>query len=167
MKLYIGIDAHSTNYTVCSYNAETGEIGDSLTLEPNINVLMKYINTVTKKVGENTTTVQCGYEAGCLGFTLYKELNKNSIDCVVMAPSTIVTVQQNKKMKKKNDKRDARGIALALGYGLYSSVNIPSDTDLEIRDYIRMRDDHKGELKKIKQKILSYRLRIGYHYTRM
>lgn len=162
MKVYIGIDAHSTNYTVCTYVHETGELGNPLVLKPDIKSLMKYINEVKRR--NNTDEVLCGYEAGCLGFTLYKQLLDNDVNCVVMAPSTITTIHQNKKMRRKNDKKDALALAKALGYKEYSSVNIPSDDDLQIRDYIRMRDDHKDDLKRIKQRILSLCLRSGHQY---
>ena len=46
----------------------------------------------------------------------------------------------------------------------YSPVHIPTETDNQTKEFIRMRDDHKAELKKIKQQILSFCLRQGYQY---
>ena len=45
-----------------------------------------------------------------------------------------------------------------------SYVNVPTQNDEQIKDYIRMRDDHKTALKKIKQQISSFCLRHGYKF---
>ena len=73
-------------------------------------------------------------------------------------------VQQGKK-KVKTDRRDARKIAKCLAHHEYSAVHIPTAGDEETKEYLRMRDDHKLALKKIKQQILSFCLRHGYNYT--
>ena len=73
-------------------------------------------------------------------------------------------VQQGKK-KVKTDRRDARRIAKCLAHHEYSAVHIPTAKDEETKEYLRMRDDHKLALKKIKQQILSFCLRHGYSYT--
>lgn len=48
----------------------------------------------------------------------------------------------------KNDRRDARNIAVNLASGTYNSVHIPTDEDIEIKEYIRMMYDFKIESKK-------------------
>lgn len=163
MKLYIGIDAHSTHHTLSAFNPFTGEYIAETEVKSSSKSVIKFIGGL-EKITKESNEVQCGYEAGCLGFTLYDELTKAGIPCLIMAPTTIATVQCNKKTKKKNDKRDARAIAQALAYGTYSSVHIPNTQDLEIREYLRMRDDHKIQLKKIKQQILAFCLRNGFVY---
>ena len=45
-----------------------------------------------------------------------------------------------------------------------SKTYLPAFTDNQTKEFIRMRDDHKAELKKIKQQILSFCLRQGYQY---
>ena len=164
MKVYIGIDAHSTNYTLSSYNSEADDCTNAVTLKPEYEGIVKYAKKIKEMHGPNTA-VLCGYEAGCLGYTLYKQLTDAGVACVIMAPSTIATVQHNKKHGKKTDKRDACSIAKALAYGLYSKVYVPDEHDVDVREYIRMRSDHKKALKKIKQQILAFCLRNGYLYT--
>lgn len=70
-------------------------------------------------------------------------------------------VQQGKK-KVKTDKRDARKIAKCLAHHDYSAVHVPTAKDEETKEFIRMRDDHKLALKKIKQQILAFCLRHNY-----
>ena len=164
MKVYIGIDAHSTNYTLCSYNPQNDQSFYQMQIEPDYHKVVDYVKKVKVLYGRNTT-VLCGYEAGCLGYTLYKQLTAEHIDCVIMAPSTITTIQTNKKRRRKNDKRDAEAISRALGFGLFQKVYVCDEQDTEVRDYIRIRDDHKLQLKKLKQQINAFCLRNGYLYS--
>lgn len=49
----------------------------------------------------------------------------------------------------KNDRRDARNIAVNLASGTYKSVHIPTEEDIEIKEYIRMMHDFKIESTKL------------------
>ena len=64
------------------------------------------------------------------------------------------------------DARDALMIAQCLSYGGYHAVYIPTQQDDSVKEYLRMRDDHKDVLKKIKQQINALCLRHGHHYER-
>jgi len=57
-------------------------------------------------------------------------------------------------------------IAQCLAYGGYHAVHIPTDQDDDIKAYIRMRDDHKSDLKKTKQQICAFCLSQGFHYEK-
>lgn len=65
----------------------------------------------------------------------------------------------------KTDKRDVLMIAQCLSYGGYRAVHVPADKDVSVKEYLRMRDDHKAALKKIKQQINAFCLRQGYFYA--
>ena len=65
----------------------------------------------------------------------------------------------------KTDARDALMIAQCLAYGGYHAVYVPTEEDDSIKEYLRMRDDHKLALKKIKQQINAFTLRHGVHYS--
>lgn len=105
----------------------------------------------------------CGHEAGYLGFTLYRELTAQNIKRVILAPTTILVAGGRKKVK--TDNRDAAHIARCLAHHDYSSVHIPTEQDEQIKEFLRMRDDHKIALKKVKQQIIAFCIRYGYHYT--
>ncbi|MFX3725037.1 IS110 family transposase, partial [Streptococcus suis] len=67
--------------------------------------------------------VLCGYEAGCLGFTLYHQLQAHWIPCIVMAPTTVM---KEGSKRVKTDKKDAAQLAKALSYSSYRNVHIPT-----------------------------------------
>ena len=58
--------------------------------------------------------IQCEYEAGCLGYSLYNQLTAAGVKCVILAPTTMLT-QQGKRVK--TDARDALMITQCLSYG--------------------------------------------------
>ena len=64
-----------------------------------------------------------------------------------MAPTTMLSPQRK---RIKTDARDAEMIAQCLAHGGYQPVHVPSDQDLDVKRYIRMRDDHKLDLKRKK-----------------
>ena len=70
--------------------------------------------------------------------------------------------QQGKRIK--TDKRDALLIAKCLCYGGYHAVHIPTADDNAIKEYLRMRDDHKIAAKKIKQQLNAFCIRHGLIY---
>lgn len=107
--------------------------------------------------------VHCGYEAGCTGYGLQRFLEGNAIDCAILAPSTMLNTSVHNK--KKTDAIDAVTIAKNLAFGSYSPVHIPTPEDEAVRDYIRMRNDHQEALKKVKQQIDSFCLRLGEVFT--
>ena len=106
--------------------------------------------------------ILCGYEAGCLGYSLYNQLTAAGIRCEILAPTTMLTPQG---IRIKTDARDALMIAQCLAYGGYHAVYVPTEEDDSIKEYLRMRDDHKLALKKIKQQINAFTLRHGVHYS--
>ena len=161
--LGIGMDVHSTNYTLCAIEPKfDGDdiIYANIKVTPEPDNIVQFIENIKKKV-KDERDILCGYEAGCLGFSLYHELVKKGIRCVILAPTTMMT-QQGKRIK--TDKRDALMIAQCLAYGGYHAVHIPTDKDDDVKVYLRMRDDHKQDLKKTKQRISAFCLSQRYHY---
>ena len=101
---YVGLDVHTTNYTAACYRFETDNTFAVAELKPKADEIEKYLKRVKKNLGEDCEFL-CGYEAGCLGYSLYHELTAKGIKCVIMAPSTIESAPVN---KIKTDKRDAK-----------------------------------------------------------
>jgi transposase len=60
------------------------------------------------------------------------------------------------KREIKTDKRDAAKIAKCLAFNTYSQVYVLSEEDNAVKEYIRMRNDEKDTLKRIKQQILAF-----------
>ena len=163
--LKIGMDVHSTNYTLCAMEPVIGEedrIFATIKVTPDYKNILMFIENLKLKLGiNNQYDIQCGYEAGCLGYSLYNQLTAAGVKCVILAPTTMLT-QQGTRIK--TDARDARMIAQCLSYGGYHAVYIPTEEDAAVKEYLRMRDDHKQALKKVKQQINAFCLRHGCHY---
>ena len=164
--LKIGMDVHSTNYTLCVVEPNLEGDPDLLyevQVDPDYHNILDVISKLRKKYKDDQLHITCGYEAGCLGYTLYHELEKEGVSCVILAPSTM-EMPGGKRIK--TDKRDAWLIAKCLAKGGYSAVHIPNSRDQDIRDFLRMRDDHKGQQKVLKQQINSFCLQHGYKYEK-
>ena len=164
--LKIAMDVHSTNYTLCAMEPTIGSedrIYGEIQVAPDYKEVLRFIDSLKMKLGpDNEYSIECGYEAGCLGYILYHQLTDAGVKCVILAPTTMLT-QQGKRVK--TDKRDAHLIAQCLCYGGYHTVYIPTGEDDAVKEYLRMRDDHKQELKRRKQQINAFVLRHGHQYV--
>ena len=162
----IGMDVHSKTYSLCALEPKIGE-EDALLASTQVTADHKYIlafiDTLLLKLGVNNDyDIVCGYEAGCLGYSLYNKLTAAGIKCVIMAPTTMLA--PNGK-RVKTDPRDARMIAQCLGNGGYHAVYIPTDEDDAVKEFIRMRDDQQINLTRTKQEIGAFCLRHGHYYA--
>jgi len=164
MIAYVGIDAHTTNYTLATRMEGSKQAVNVNTYSPAVSNITKYCKAIRKEYGKDTEII-IGYEAGCLGFKLRRDLEKNDLKCIILAPTSIPGTEQNRKRKKKTDKRDAEAIAKALHNSDYSEVYMPDEEDEAVRDYIRMREDHKKQLRVIKQQICALTHRHGLKFT--
>jgi len=164
--LKIGMDVHSTNYTICVVEPKLEgdpELLYETQVEPDSCYILDLIEKLKKKYKDDQLFITCGYEAGCLGYTLYHDLDNHGVKCVILAPSTM-EMPGGKRIK--TDKRDAYLIAKCLANGGYKAVHIPSDKDEDVRDYLRMRDDHRDLMTVLKQQINAICLRNGHKYTK-
>ena len=82
---------------------------------------------------EGEVTFVCGYEAGCLGYSLYHQLREHEVDCKILAPTTMAITNTS---HVKTDKRDGANIARCLAFHTYSEVYVPDDEDNSVKDYI-------------------------------
>lgn len=159
--VFVGMDVHKESFTLCAYSIEV-EKGCHFQRTPaDYKEVLKYLEYLRTIYGNDVQFI-CGYEAGCLGYTLYHQLTNRNVKCVILAPSTML--EQRSRKRIKTDKRDAEIIGKCLAQHNYSPVHIPTATDEETKDFLRMRDDHKLALKRIKQQILSFCLRHDYRY---
>ena len=167
--VFVGMDVHKESFTLACYTNEKEEAEYVQRTEAHYSKVISYLEAMRFHYGDDVAFI-CGYEAGCLGYTLYHQLTSHHVRCVILAPTSMPT--QKGKKKVKTDKRDARKIARCLAHHDYSPVHVPTAKDEETKEYLRMRDDHKLALKKVKQQILSFCLRHslvyqgGNHWTR-
>lgn len=155
--VYVGMDVHKESYTVCCYSFDTDEVMYKQKMSSDYKMILKYLEQIRKKNSEEIEFV-CGYEAGCLGYSLYHQLVEHGVKCIILAPTTMGITNTS---RIKTDKRDAANIARCLAFHTYSEVHVPTDEDHAVKEYIRMRDAQKLNLKKTKQQILALVLRLG------
>lgn len=141
--LFIGMDVHKNSYSLCCYDKENGEISREIKCVADVKLVKKYIEGIKKEAGKDTV-IKCGYETGCLGFSLYKSLK--TLD--IFSTATMQYSPKNKAVK--TDKMDARNIAINLANNTYKAVYIPDNEDLRVKEYIRMTNSFKKQLKKVK-----------------
>lgn len=159
--VYVGMDVHKESFSLCAFTIEEDKCMYHRKTTAAFKNILLYLEHLRGIYGIDTKFI-CGYEAGCLGYTLYRQLTAHNVNCVILAPSTILEPRSRKRIK--TDKRDAEIIAKCLAQHNYSPVHIPTASDEETKEYLRMRDDHKLALKKIKQQILAFCLRHNYRY---
>ena len=90
--IYIGMDVHSSNFTLCSFEPGYGMSEDKIFGQVQfkddlIKNTEKYICNL--KSQRKDIDIVCGYEAGCLGYVPYRELTRSGINCKILAPSTM------------------------------------------------------------------------------
>jgi len=161
--IYIGMDVHTSNYTLCAFSLKDQKPFCQTQIAPEIKYFEKYMNKLKELNGKDVHFV-CGYEAGCLGYSLYYEIKKLGYQCVILAPTTMAKSTMN--AAKKNDKRDAIAIAQCLAYNTYSPVYVPSPDDEAVRAYLRMRDDILLMLNNVKRELISFCVLHGYNYKK-
>ena len=105
--------------------------------------------------------VHASYEAGCFGFGLYRQLSAMGVTVVVAAPGLIPRKPSD---HIKTDRRDARTLAMTLRAGQLTGIYVPTAQDESVRDYLRMYDDLRGDLRICKQRVLHFLLRRGIRY---
>ena len=157
--VYVGMDVHKESFTLCAYTLEEEKGSYSRKTPADYKEVLKYLEFLRTVYGNDVNFV-CGYEAGCLGYTLYHQLNDRNVNCVILAPTTML--EQRGRKRVKTDKRDAEIIGRCLAQHNYSPVHVPSASDEEVKEFLRMRTDHKQALKKVKQQILAFCLRRKY-----
>ena len=158
--IYVGIDVHKETYSICCYDARTDRYLYEHKMKARTANVLKYLKSVKEQLGEDILFV-CGYEAGPTGFGLCRELLREDISCVVMAPTSL---RRSNGKKVKNDRVDARLLAKDLFTKDYSSVHLSSKKEEAIKEFCRMRRAIMTELKTAKQIMLSFLLRQGKVY---
>ena len=93
----IGMDVHSKNYTLCAMEPLIGEedrIFANIQVTADYKNILMFIEQLKMKLGmSDEYDIQCGYEAGCLGYSLYNQLTAAGVKCVILAPTTMLTQQ--------------------------------------------------------------------------
>ena len=153
---YIGLDVHKDNTQMAVLEMKSKEP-----------VTVKVIDSRPEKVAKailpykKNGKVHVAYEAGCMGYTLYRVLTEMKIDCQIIAPNKVF---RGGNEKVKTDKRDAVALAWMLRREEKAGIAVPEREDEAARDLLRCRGDMQDDLKRAKQRLLKFLLRHGHVY---
>lgn len=160
---YIGLDVHKDSiaiaYTKAGERKEPtyfGECGGSVLAAE------RCLRRIAAKLGVGLRDFKVCYEAGPSGFVLARRFLRLGLECVVMSPSR---TERKPNEKIKTDKRDAIHIAKAFRNGDITVVRVPPALDEAVRDLCRARTDASDDLSRAKQRLNSFLLRNGFHYS--
>ena len=92
---------------------------------------------------------------------LCRGLKRHGFDCVIMAPTTI---KKSSGDKVKTDRKDARLLSITLASDGFRKVYLPDLLDENTKEFTRTRNTLKEHLKRAKQNLLSFLLRVGMSY---
>lgn len=160
---YIGLDVHKDSIAVAFTKASErkeptyfGECGGSVLAAE------RCLRRVAAKLEVSLRDLKVCYEAGPCGFVLARRFLRLGLECVVMSPSRS---ERKPNEKIKTDKRDAIHIAKAFRNGDITVVHVPPALDEAVRDLCRARTDASDDLSRAKQRLNSFLLRNGFHYS--
>lgn len=155
----IGMDVHKNSFKCNAIDYSTGKTIAEKVISPDPDEVIRFRDEVRKISDYSNAEFTAGYESGCLGYHLQREIEERGLECRILATSTIKSSTKNAKMK--TDRRDARMIAEAMCDPATSYVHVPTQEDEDMIDKLRMLDDAKDDLKRNKQRIKALLLRKG------
>ena len=117
-------------------------------------------NLVRKLAAKYERLVFC-YEAGPTGYGLYRQITGLGFECMVVAPSLI---PKRPGDKVKTNRRDAVSLAKLLRADELTAVWVPDERHEALRDLTRARETAMLDLRRERQHISAFLLRLGRPY---
>lgn len=149
---FIGLDVHAASIAVAVAEAN-GEVRSLGTIPNDADAVARLM----RKLGPPSTLQVC-YEAGPCGYTLYWQLTRLGIECVVVAP-TLVPVKAGDRIK--TDRRDAEKLARSFRSGDLTAVWVPDAAHEALRDLVRAREAAKKDQLRARHRLQKFLLRHG------
>jgi transposase len=116
-----------------------------------------------RKMTERYETVQFCYEAGPMGYGLYRQIIDFGQSCAVVAPSLI---PRRPGERVKTNRRDAQTLARLLRAGELTAVWVPDESHEAVRDLVRTRGMAVEDYRRKRQHVTSFLLRHVRRYER-
>lgn len=152
VRRFVGLDVHAD--TISAAVAEREAAVRDLGTIPNRE---ESVRKLAKKLTEGGAWAAC-YEAGPTGYTLYWQLTKLGIPCVVIAPTLVPTKAGD---RVKTDRRDAQRLASSFRAGELTPVWVPDAAHEALRDLVRAREAAKQDQLRARHRLGKYLLRHG------
>lgn len=150
---FVGIDAHqaSLSIAVCSRLGEPPQPAREIPNDPSR--VRAYFRQLHQR-----GPVTAVYEAGCLGFVLYRQLVGLGVDCMVAAPSRIPVLPGD---HRKTDRLDATRLAIFLRGGQLTPVRPPTPEIEALRTLTRLRQAAQEDLVRARHRLQKFLLLRG------
>jgi transposase len=145
-RILVGVDVHLRGYQTAR-KIDNGPIGVVENFRSEVELLLY----VEKQLQQATEQVVVVYEAGPLGYTLYRKLTARGVLCYVSAPDS----SRQRKKRVKNNKIDARSLTSQLFNYLNGDQNalplarVPSEAQEQLRLASRQHDQLVEERKRL------------------
>ena len=150
---WVGLDVHERTIAVAVIRAGQAAV-EELGIIANQPAAVR---TLVDRLGERATLQVC-YEAGPLGYVLYRHLRALGVACQVVAPSLIPRKVSD---RVKTDRRDAVKLVRLLRSGDLTAITVPTPAQEALRDLTRHRTAVRGELQRSRVRIVSLLKRHG------
>lgn len=151
----IGLDVHARSVAAAAFNPFTGE------------VVRRSFGTDASEIAEwalGFEDPRACYESGPTGFHMARELRALGLDCAVAAVSKMQRPAAD--ARRKNDRRDAEFIARMLATHNIVEVPLPDMAVEAARDLDRALDDATRELRRSRQRLNMFLIRLGHSLGR-
>lgn len=155
--LYVGIDVHQETLSIAVLGA-VAEAPEPVRVLPNE---PGRVRGYFKKLLERGP-IQAAYEAGCMGFVLYRQLESLGVDCLVAAPSRIPALPGD---HRKTDRLDAERLALFLRGGQLSPVSPPTPETEALRSLVRTRQSIQEDVVRARHRLQKFLLLRGHTWN--
>jgi transposase len=156
--IYVGFDVHKVSINVAVIPPGSVKVQETWQVANE----RQSIRRLLKKLREfGDGPIVCCYEAGACGYALQRQVREAGVGCIVIAPS-LVPIRPGEHVK--NDKRDAKKLALHLRSGLLTEVHPPTSEDEAVRDLMRAREDAKQDETRCRHRLSKFLLRRGLEY---
>lgn len=144
----VGLDVHARSVHLTALQG--GELLDERSL-PNDHELVE--RALSRWPG-----ARCCYEAGPIGFGLYRHLRERGICCDVVAPGLVPSAPGE---RVKTDRRDSLKLARLHAAGLLEAIYVPSVELEALRDLVRAREDARLDRMRARHRLSKFMLRHG------
>lgn len=156
-KLFVGIDAHQETLSIAVL-AGDAEAPEPVRVLPNDPGRVRgYFRRLLQR-----GPIEATYEAGCMGFVLYRQLASLGVDCLVAAPSRIPTLPGD---HRKTDRLDAERLALFLRGGQLTPVSPPTPETEALRSLVRTRQAIQEDVVRARHRLQKFLLLRGQAWS--
>jgi transposase len=154
VRSWVGLDVHRQRSRAYVIDRESGEVSARRLEGPPTGCVVDFLASLPGPV-------RAAYEAGPTGFGLARAARLRGLDVRVCAPGLIPRKPAD---RVKTDAKDAERLARLLLAGELDFVYVPTETEQQLRDLVRCREDLRTDLMRARQRLLSLLLRRDLRY---